>query len=77
MANKSYLNQKHLSTCIRVIIIKNFNVVKSFPAQALAAPFWFHIFFITAFFKVLAATFLQLGCFCWDFTFLEINTCII
>ena len=43
-----------------VIIIKIFNVINSISVQALAAPFWFHIFFITAFFQVLAATFLQL-----------------
>ena len=31
------------------IIIKTFNVTNNIPAQALAAPFWFHMFFITAF----------------------------
>ena len=36
---------------LKVIIINIFNVIYSIPAQALATPFWFHIFFITAFFQ--------------------------
>ena len=46
-----------------LVIIINFNVINSIPAQALAAPFWFHIFFITAFFRSWPQLFLQLGCF--------------
>ena len=54
-----------------VIIIKNFNVINSIPAQALAASFWFHIFFITS----LGCNFFTARVFLVRILFLEINIC--
>ena len=52
-----------------VIIIKTFNMINSIPAQALTTPFWFHTFFITAFFRSWPQPFLQLGWFWLGFHF--------
>ena len=53
-----------------VIIIKNFYLINSIPAQALATPFWFCIFFITAFFRSWPQLFLVFLA-----SFLKINAC--
>ena len=56
------------------IIIINFNVINSIPAQALAPPFDFTSFSSQPF-QILATTFLQLRCFCWDFiSFLHVTS---